>query len=143
MVDAKISDYIIGILIFTLIIVGGISMLASFQAYDSDYMNSSKYDEYNNTMNVLSDVTGEVQELEDSVKDSNPDWGVLGALNALINSGWQTLKLTFESFSFMDNVFTGSAAIFGIPAWIATIIMSIITVVLVFVIYSAIFQREL
>jgi len=142
-VDAKISDYIIGILIFTLIIVGGISMLASFQAYDSDYMNSSKYDEYNNTMNVLSDVTGEVQELEDSVKDSNPDWGVLGALNALINSGWQTLKLTFESFSFMDNVFTGSAAIFGIPAWIATIIMSIITVVLVFVIYSAIFQREL
>lgn len=143
MVQVKISDYIIGIIIFTLFIVGGVSMLAIFTSHSTGYGNSTAYVEYNDTVNVLGDVTNQVEELESSVKSSDPDWGVLGTLNALINSGWQTLKLTFDSFNFMDEVFIGTSAFFGIPLWIPGIIILIITIIIVFAIYSAIFQREL
>jgi hypothetical protein len=141
MVDVKISNYIIGILIFTFVIVGGVSMLGIYN--DARPINSTKYGEFNNTMNVLEDVTTEVDELEETVKDTNPEWGVLGALNALIDSGFQTMKLTFTSFNFMDNVFSGSTTLFGIPIWVATIIGAIITIIIVYAIYGAVFQRDL
>ena len=141
MVDVRISDYIVGILIFTLVIVGGVSMTAIVN--DVRPINSEKYDEFNNTFNVFDEVTTEVDSLESTVKDTNPEWGALGALNALIDSGFQSIKLTLTSFGFMDGVFTGGSSLFGVPTFVAIIITAIITIIIIYSIYSAVFQKDL
>lgn len=135
--------YIIGIIIFTMFIVGGLSMVSIFNDSDNTFANDTTYNQFNSSFNVLNNITQEVGDLEDSIVNADTDFGAYGVLNALISSAWQTLKLTFTSFAFMDSAFTGLTSFFGVPAWIIGLLALMITVMFVFAIYSAIFQREL
>lgn len=135
--------YIIGIIIFTMFIVGGISIISIFNEADSSFINDTRFEQFNQSFNVLSNITSEVGNLEDSIVNADTDFGAYGVLNALISSAWQTLKLTFTSFSFMETAFAGLTSFFGIPSWIIGLVILIITVLFVFAIYSAIFQRDI
>lgn len=135
--------YIIGIIMFTFFIVGGVSLLSIFNDSNPTFTSDDKFTEFNQSFNVLDDVTDQVDSLEGSITEADTDFGLFGVLNALISSAWQALKLLFSSLSFMDNVFGGLASIFGVPTWIPAIVILIITVVLAFAIFSAIFQRDL
>lgn len=133
----KPQSYIIGILIFTLVIVGGVSILGSFK------INDGQTAEFNKTFNKMNDVTGAVDDLQGGIENADTDFGVFGVLNSLISSAWQSLKLLFTSLGFMTTAFGGMTTMFGVPAWIPLIFASIITVIIIFAIYSAIFQRDL
>lgn len=135
--------YIIGIILFTFIIVGGISMLSMMNTEQSGFTDDSRFQNFNNTFNVMDDVTTEVGDLQSGIENAETDFGVFGVLNSLISSAWNTLKLLFSSFGFMDAVFGGLTTVFGVPAWIPTLIGLLVVVLLAFAIYSAIFQREI
>lgn len=135
--------YIIGIIIFTLFIVGGVSMLSEQSSVNPSMLTDDKFQRFNQTFDVMGDVTEEVDDLETSIKSSDPDQGLFGVLNSLINSAWNTLSLIFDSFSFMDGVWEGTNKIFGIPVWVATLISGLVTILFAFAIWSAIFQREI
>jgi hypothetical protein len=143
MTDFKISTYIISILIFTFIIMGGLSLISIFRAVDPGIVDDDKLAAFNDTFNVMDDVTSEVDSLESGITDASVDEGEFGVLNALIAGAWQNLKLIGASFSFMDAVFGGLETMFGVPWWIPVIIGSIITVGILFAIWGAIFQRDL
>jgi tetrahydromethanopterin S-methyltransferase subunit C len=58
-------------------------------------------------------------------------------------SSWQSIKLFFLSFGIMNAAYSGLSAIFGIPAWITGLAGLLVTILIGFTIYSAIFQKEL
>lgn len=130
---------------FTFLIVGGLALLAEYNSYDETYIDQTKYAEFNSTFNTYNDINEQVGGLQAGIEDAEPgqDYGTLGVLEALISSGWNTLQLMFQSFGFMNDVFDGLSDVFGIPAWVGVLITLIITTILVFAIYAAIFQREL
>jgi hypothetical protein len=136
-------NYIIGIIIFTFFIVGGVSILGMFASVDPTFTNDEKFTEFNQTFNKLNEVSTQVDNLEKSITEADTDFGAFGVLNALISSAWQSIKLLFSSLSFMDGAFEGLSSVFGVPGWIPALIITLITVSLVFAIFSAIFQREL
>ena len=138
----KPSTYIFGIIIFVFMIVGGISMVSMVTSDMPSFNNNDELTEFNNTFNKMNDVTTRVEQLEDNIADADVDFGVFGVLNALISSGWQTLRLLFSSFGFFEDVLTGLTTFFGVPAWIPALIILMITVGIGFAIYSAIFQKE-
>lgn len=135
--------YIMGIVIFTIFIVGGVSMMGIFAETDPTFTDSDKFTQFNDSFDVMSDVTTEVDDLESSITNADTDFGALGVLNSLISGAWQSLRLVFSSFEFMDGVWSGTNYIFGVPIWVASMITLLVTVLLVFAIWSAIFQREL
>ena len=137
------SNYIIGIVMFTLFIVGGVALLAEQSSVNPDMLTNDKFERFNKTFDVMGDVTEEVDDIEDSIKNSDADQGLFGVLNSLINSAWNTLSLIFDSFSFMDGVWQGTNKIFGIPVWVATLISGLVTILFAFAIWSAVFQRKL
>lgn len=145
MADVLPKHYIIGIIFFVMLIMSGLTLLSEFNSYDPTYIDNTKYAEFNTTFNKFNDITGEVDDLKAGIEDAEPgqDYGTLGVLSALISSGWNTLQLLFQSFSFMDDVFNGLSDVFGIPGWVPALLIALVTVILVFAIYSAIFQREL
>jgi hypothetical protein len=136
------SSYITGIIIFTLIVVGGVSFVAFGTGSNPSFGTSQFSNDFNSSFNKLNDVNTEVGEIEDSIKESSPDAGAFGMLNALISSGWQTLKLLFDSFEFMETTI-GELELFGVPAWIMGLIGLMISVMIAFAIFSGIFQREM
>ena len=99
------------------------------------------YTQFNKTFNKLDQVTDKVEGLQSSIDDAEPEQGLFGVLNSLISTAWNSLKLVFTSFGFMDGVFSGMYAVFGVPAWIPALIILIVVVIIAFEIWRAIFQR--
>jgi len=135
--------YIIGIVMFTFMIVGGVSIFSIYGNSEPSFIQDEQFQDFNNSFNVVNDITKQVDDLEQSITEADTDFGLFGVLNALISSAWQALKLLFTSLSFMDGVFAGLTAVFGIPGWIPALIGVLVTVVLIFSIFSAIFQRDI
>ena len=134
--------FLYGTIIMMFFIMGGMAIFTEFQTADPTFDSSDKTGEFNRTFNKLDEVTIEVQELEDNIKSSDTDFGVFGVLNALIFSSWQAIKFIFDSFGFMDSVLNGLESVFGVPAWIPSIMILLITVMLIFAIYRMVFQSE-
>lgn len=136
--------YIIGIIIFTFFIIGGVSIMGMLAGEeDSAFAGDQQLRQFNETFNIQEDITREVGDLEASVSDPDLDPGPFGMLNALISSAWTSLSLMFDSFSFMTSVFGGLSTMFGVPVWIPALIGLIIVVLLVFAIFGAIFQSKI
>lgn len=141
---SDIRDYIIGLCIFTLVIVGGVAMLGSLSGDRPELYSGAdgtRYEAFNKTFNKQNALTGQVDKLEADITDADTDWGIFGVLNALINTAWNSLSLILSSFSFMDGAINGLTTFFGVPAWIPLIILAIITIIIIFAILEAIFQR--
>jgi hypothetical protein len=132
-----IRDLFFGFVIFTLFLVGGVSMMGIFNDSNSEFTSDEKFVEFNRSMNKLGDVTTSVGSLEDKIgADPEEDRGVLGVLGTLIGGAWNAL-------SFMGDAFKGLSTTFGVPLWITNLGALLILIITIFALYSALFQREI
>ena len=143
MVEVLPRHYIFGIIAFTFIIVGGGVMLSEFTSVNPTLLDDPKYTKFNNSFNTLNDITSSVDGIQSGINGTSVDSGTFGVLNGLINSGWNSLKLLYTSLGFMNDVFRGLTTSFGIPAFIPTLLILFVSVLISFAIFSAIFQREI
>lgn len=143
MTDITPSKYIIGIILFSIVITGGLSLISIFAEKNSSFIDSEQNSKFNNTFAVYDDITTQVSTIEDNIKNTDEDWGAFGVLNSLIKGSWNTLILLFSSLSFMTTVFQGLYTFFHIPIWVGNAIVSIMTTIISFAIFSAVFQRKL
>lgn len=143
MADATPRTYIYGILAFVFVIVGGVTLTAQFALKNPAMVAGDSYGQFNQSFNKLADVTTQIGGIESSITNANTDFGAFGVLNALVSSAWQSLKLLGTSLGFMNGAYQGMTAVFGVPAWIPGIIILFVVVMIVFTIWSAIFQSEL
>lgn len=135
------STYLIGIIIFAIVIVGGINMVFIAGSVDPNFVQDDKMGQFNTSFNKYNEIINQSNKLHGNL-ESLENSGVLGALNALITNAWTTLRVMVTSFSFMNTAWSG-LSMFGVPVWVPVLIISIVTVSLVFAIMAAIFQREL
>jgi hypothetical protein len=135
--------YILGIFMFLFLLVGGVSMISQFRASDTSFGDGDDFEQFNKTFNVLDTATLKVDTLKNNTADLDSTPGLLGMLNTLYISGWNTLTLLFSSFSFMTVAFNGLGTFFGVPGWASSIIVSVVTIIILFAVLSAIFQREI
>lgn len=150
----KISSYLIGIVIFTIIIVSGVSMFAIYSNEDPTFTNDSKFIAFNNSMNKLSDVNTQINSLQSSIEDTNDSSNFFaeqfGFVDDLVGKSWRTMKLIGSNFAFMNSAFYGfvdlvggeNSKASGYLKVVAALVISIITLIIVFGAWSALFQRD-
>lgn len=143
MARTLIRDLLFATTVFLIFIVGGVSLLSILGDSNSGYVDDPLYDDFNKSFDQSSEFYSSVDDLESGITNADTDFGVFGVLNSLISSSWQGLTLTLSSFGFMNSIFLGANYLFGIPVWVITLISSLITIVIIFAIWSAIFQRDL
>jgi hypothetical protein len=137
----KPSQYILGIILFTFFIMGGIALMGEFRKGDATFMSDSQTAGFNTTFNKYDTLTTSVTNLQGSVEDAGNEWGAYGVVGALVGSAWNSLRLLFSSFSFMNSIFLG-LGMFGVPSWVGGLAILAVTVIFAFAIYSAIFKAE-
>jgi len=135
--------YIWGIIAFVLMIGGGVSMIADMAQENPSMIENTDFAEFNNSFNEISELNQQVDRIELNLNSSEPDFGAFGGLNALIESSWDFLKGVRGMFKFMDVAFSGLSKIFGVPQWIVILMGLAVTVLVAFIIFSAIFQRDI
>lgn len=143
MADTKPRDYLYAIVFFVLIIVSVVVLIGEFQAVKPSYVNAEQLSEFNSSFNVQKEIVSKTEDLESNIVNADTDPGLFGVLNALLGSAWNSLRLMFSSFSFMDGVLEGFEKVFGIPSYIHLLVGTLITIMLVFSFLSALFQKEI
>lgn len=134
-----IKYYIIGVIMFTVVIGGGSYITGSFYNFDNSIDGVGELSQFESSMYRASNLTTAVDDLDSSINNVDAaDTGVLGWLNVLLGSAFNGLKVIGQSMGFMSQVSSDSAYLFGIPPFIIALITLVVTVIIVFAIYSAI-----
>ena len=135
-----LKNYVVGVILFVVVITGGIFMLGSFYDSDSSLDSTGQIHAFNNSFAKASEVTSSVNAMNSSLNVDEKDAGFLGLgwINALIGSAFNGLKAVYGSLSFMTVVGSEASGMFGIPYSIVALIVLIITVIVVFAIWAAI-----
>ena len=139
----NIQNYIIGTILFILVVTGGIYLFGSFYSGHSDLDPTGDMTTFNKTMQLASNVTTSVNKLNETlsdVTDTETSFAGLGWLNALVGSAFNGLKAVANSISFMFIAGSEIFNYFGMPSFVFPLIVLVVIVIIVFAIWSAIMR---
>ena len=143
MKEFTLSSYIIGTIIFCLIVAGAVALIGELMQTDTSFVDNDQYTDFNKTFNTYNNILNISNKTQSNIENmQDNDFGLLGVLSSLINQAWQFLRLLFQSLSFMKTTLLSISTMFPVPAWIPTLIGAIITILIGFAIYGIIFQRN-
>lgn len=120
-----------------IIVCSGISYLYGFSNIYIDSYDNDKIQ----TFDIVFNQSKEIESLNKltEINQSETNFGDFGAINALIASTWQSLKLLPKTLNFMKEPIIGISTIFTIPQWITGFIITIIGIVIIFALWDAFF----
>lgn len=134
----ELQNYILGIVVFCMVVIGGVLYVSPFASNVEDQV---MVENFNRTLNKASDVTASVGALEDSIENVNTDFGPLGAVEALLGAAWDILRGIGNSVAFMSVAIEEFGASIGIPPILLSLLGSIIVLIIVFSILMAVMNR--
>lgn len=144
--DTNPKDILIGIVLFVMLSLGGIGLINEMRSDNADFLTAQEETEYtklNRTFQKLDDINESISSIQEEITATgNKEFGVFGVLGGLINSAWNTLRFLFTSVGFMNDIFSGFTEFLGIPSWVGSCIIMIITIIIAFAIYKAIFKAD-
>jgi hypothetical protein len=136
----EIGDYVVAVIVFMMLVLGGISIYGN--VFTADYFVNTEYENFSNTFNKSVELTNNIEALKGNVSGATPgdDSGLLGSINSLIKTAFSGVKIILSTFTIMDLAFGGITSIFGFPLWLSILIKTLITALIVFAIYKLIFR---
>jgi hypothetical protein len=136
-----IKSYMIGLVLFVVVITGGIFTMISLHS-SNPALDSSRIEAFNTTFNKADNITTAVNDISSSITNAGDKPGALGWFNVLFGSAWQGLKVLFSSLGFVKGLILAVAEIFSVPPAIALLITLLPIIIIVFAIWGAIIQAQ-
>jgi len=103
----------------------------------TNFKSLNKTSEINIMNNHLSEATNTVAKSSDETNALSAFWSFIDSLSSSI---WGTLTLVVGGLGFLGDILFESTALFGLPAWIPGLIVTLITLVSGFAIFYVIFK---
>ena len=125
---SQLATYIIGIILFSMIIIGSTSFLAGFNQNYNIEVEPGWEDTYNFIDN-MTDIGVDTTEILES-KDTN--WVLSG-----LRMGYSVLKGTFQLPKFMAETLGNMGTRLHLPPWVTNHVVVIITIIIIFIIVAA------
>lgn len=144
--DNNPKSIIIASIIFTLVAVSGVSILSIIYGQigfrsESDYTDLKNLNAtFNNYNKIVAATDGLQANVEGATENSGFFAKTFGFIDGLISKAWNGLSLFFNSFGFIKDSIFGLSKFIEIPSFVTVLVYSIIIVIVVFSIYSAIFK---
>ena len=142
-----LRHYLIGLVIFTMLVTGGVTLMNMFQEEDSNFIPGDEIGYLNRSFNVYSDLDRQVGSIKTSVEDIDAsDESFVGqiftALDLFVMSLWTTVKVFATSIGFVT-IFASLSHFLGIPTWVGASITTIVTIFILFTIISLLFKKDI
>lgn len=135
------KTYINGIIIFTIIVISGLTLFGLLNATTGQFTNNKDYTAFNQAMNQSTNVITETNSLQANAQNTaKSPLGVLGFIDTVGFGVWGTLSMLGNSLGFMGAVWTYSISFFGLPPVIGDLIGGLVVTLIIFGIYSLIFR---
>jgi hypothetical protein len=140
-------DYVLILIVFSLFVGLGALVVSDMASPDNGYNVANMSDpNFDSTYNKLQYTSNLVQDMGNETT-SNQGLSFQGTTELLFGSTTTVIQLVFNSLSMVNTVFSGMVQTMGIPASIANLvfpaILSILTVILVFVVISSLTKTKM
>ena len=135
----NIQNYMIGIVLFMVMITGSVYILGQYAILDDTLDPTDMIGNYSKTLNKSTEVTLAVNNIKAGLTKETES-GAIGWLDTLVGTAYNTLKAIGGMLSFMTEALYGTANLLGIPTFIITLIGLIAIIVIIFAIWSAIMR---
>ena len=133
--------YIFGIIIFCLVITSGIGIMGVLSK--DEIANDDRYNEFVSNFDQMGSINSTLLGYKSETEQTKTEGiSVLGVIGTLAQATWGSLSFMVQSLSFMDDAFNG-LEMFGVPSFIPQILILIVIVIIIFTIWSAIFQMNI
>lgn len=130
-------------LIFAMLfLTAGISYISIFVADSPSFDEEDRFGEFSRLFDKQAELSLQINTTQSKILSSETDYGLFGALNALIKTSWEAIKNMFTSLSFVSDIFSGLSAFFGVPTWLTGFVMMLLVVTVAYTILSLIFQGD-
>lgn len=140
-------DYVIILIIFSVFAGIGALIVTDIASEDTGYDTNISNSNFDSSYNKMEDLTELSSQLSNATTSSSGLGLLGGGIEIIFTATVAVIKLVFDSFSMVNGVFTSMVTSFGIPLSIANIIfpalLSIITVILVFVVISSLTKTKI
>jgi hypothetical protein len=105
--------------------------------------NDPDYKIFNNSFQKLNEFQTGIEGIKAGVdtSESSSLFDKLGIIESLVQQAWNSLKLLITSFSFLGDIFSTTATLFGVPAFVVALATLSVTIVIVFGVLYIIFNR--
>lgn len=141
MADVTPKSIMIGIIVGMIAILGGIDLIVQTRSVEPSVLADDDFSTLNRTLDKYKDLDETVDDFEENIESAEPDFGIFGVINGLINSVWSVLRNIFTSLGFVRTIFSSLYTFLGIPSWVGNLLMSIITIIISFWIFDIVFRR--
>ena len=139
----KPSIAIQGAILGLIVLVGGLQLIL---LNSPSMFDRPEYSSFNDTISeAISDTESTKNSLEASIA-SNPNPGVLGVLNSLIQTVWSTISSIPTYLGVINVLLTSMVGVIGLGSYanlIIGLLWSMLIIGVVFAIFGAIFQKDL
>lgn len=135
----ELDKFLLGVLVFTALIVGGVLIIGNFNENYDDVMqdNISTSD-----FTSVYDTTDEIYNLSQDMSD-----GILGGevdeddtSDSMFKGGYKTLRFIQSSFSLVGDIISAIATRMGIPSFFVTLALAALTISIIFGILYLVFR---
>jgi hypothetical protein len=135
----ELDKFLIGILVFTAVVVGGTLIIGNFNTNYDDVMQDS----INTTdFGDVYDSTDEIYNLSQDMKDS-----MLGGevdeddtSDSMFKGGYKTIRFIQSSFGLVGDIVNAIAVRIGIPSFFITLALAALTISIIFGLIYIIFR---
>jgi hypothetical protein len=146
MAEINLRSVFMATLMMSFVIVAGMYLIADESNYDPETFNDPKFQDniidFKAAFDRQADIDESIALTYGNVTALNPDAGILQYFIALTYTGIQSLKSSITSIKFITDFFQGLSSNFGVPDFVVTFLAAIISIIFIFIIYSAIFGRD-
>ena len=140
----KISSFLIGIVMFTVIVLSGSSLLVISQLGNPDFMDLGEYESFNNVFNQQQKINETMGNLVSGLQVKEPS--LFDSLTLIYNTAVFTTQSIWFSIQFIFTMLTNIPTVLGFSAELAPFIWGISLILIIsaaLAIISATLYREL
>lgn len=141
----KLSGYLMGLLVALFLGTAGTVIISQFMLYDEDYPlegeGLAKYNNFNESFTNIAEFESGVNTIKSNVlniSESNP----LSIIGGLYRAGINGVKVVFDSFGFISDMFNSAQTTFSIDSRLVAFGILAVTLVILVAILAAIFQTD-
>lgn len=136
------KNIFIGLIFSIIIFMLGIGLFAFANTQNPTVSVGFDSDAFNNSVNYMTDMQSKINQTQTDLEyASSQNVGILGAIGALVQASWTSIKSMFSAIGYTSQFLSGIAAMLNIPSYVPGLLVSVIIITIVIWIISMVFRK--
>lgn len=135
----EIDKFLLGLLVFTAIVVGGVLIIGNFnENYDDAMQSNISTSEFGSVYDTTDNIYNLSQDMNDGIFGSEVDEDATE--DSMFKGVYKTLRFTQNSYSLVGDIIGAVATEVGIPRFFVTLALTALTIAIIFGLIYLIFR---